>query len=65
VLNLLAFFIHQVLELCDTHYQGCRGCHSSRQECWNNLRVAIRLMFFEDFEHLLRAVLHPPEICSP
>jgi hypothetical protein len=65
VLNLLAFFIHQVLERCDAHYQRCRGSFSSRQEYWNNLRAAIRLMFFEDFEHLLRVVADPPDIRAP
>jgi hypothetical protein len=65
VLNVLAFSIHQILELCDAHYQCCRGCFSSRQEYWNNLRVAIRMMFFDDFEHLLRVVADPPEIRAP
>jgi hypothetical protein len=37
VLNLLAFFIHQILELCDKGYQYCRSKFSSRKEYWNNL----------------------------
>ena len=61
MLNLLAFFIHQILELCDPHYQHCRGCFSLRHEYWNNLRVAIRFMFFDDFKHLVRVVGHLPE----
>jgi hypothetical protein len=31
-LNLLAFLIHQILELCDLNYQYCRSRFSSRQE---------------------------------
>jgi hypothetical protein len=65
LLNLLAFFIHQILELCDKGYQYCRSKFSSRKEYWNNLRGAIRLMLFRDFDHLLRNVADPPEIRAP
>jgi hypothetical protein len=65
VLNLLAFFIHQILELCDAGYQHCRSRFSSRKEYWNNLRAAIKLMLFHDFEHLLRYVADPHEIWAP
>jgi hypothetical protein len=65
VLNLLAFLIHQILELCDNGYQYCRSKFSSRKEYWNNLRGAIRLMLFRDFEHLLRNMADPPEIRAP
>ncbi len=65
ILNLLAFFIHQILELCDRGYQHCRSKFSSRKEYWNNLRTGIRLMLFRDFEHLLRNVADPPEIRAP
>jgi hypothetical protein len=65
VLNLLAFYIHQVLELCDKGYQYCRSKFSSRKEYWNNLRAAIRIMLFRDFDHLLRNVADPPEIRAP
>jgi hypothetical protein len=65
LLNLLAFFIHQILELCDNGYQYCRSKFSSRQEYWNNLRSVIRIMLFRDFEHLLRNLADPPEIRAP
>lgn len=65
VLNLLAFFIHQILELCDRGYQYCRSKFSSRKEFWNNLRAAIKLMLFHNFEHLLRYVADPHEIWAP
>jgi hypothetical protein len=65
VLNLLAFYIHQILELCDRGYQYCRSKFSSRKEYWNNLRAAIRIMLFRDFDHLLRNVADPPEIRAP
>jgi hypothetical protein len=65
VLNVLAFYIHQVLELCDLGYQYCRSKFSSRKEFWNNLRAGIRIMLFRDFEHLLRNIADPPEIRAP
>ena len=65
ILNLLAFYIHQILELCDRGYRYCRSKFSSRKEYWNNLRAGIRFMLFRDFEHLLRNVADPPEIRAP
>jgi len=65
VLNLLGFYIHQILELCDKGYQYCRSKFSSRKEYWNNLRAAIRIMLFRDFDHLLHNVADPPEIRAP
>jgi hypothetical protein len=65
VLNVLAFYIHQILELCDSAYQYCRSKFSSRKEYWNNLRIVIRIMLFRDFEHLLRNLADPPEIRAP
>lgn len=65
MLNLLAFFIHQILELCDHGYQYCRSKFSSKKEYWNNLRSVIRIMLFRNFEHLLRNLADPPEIRAP
>jgi len=65
VLNMLAFYIHQILELCDLGYQYCRSKFSSRKEFWNNLRIVIKIMLFRDFEHLLGNVADPPEIRAP
>jgi hypothetical protein len=65
ILNVLAFYIHQILELCDLGYQYCRSKFSSRKEFWNSLRSVIKIMLFRDFEHLLRNVADPPEIRAP
>jgi hypothetical protein len=65
VLNVLAFFIHQILELCDKGYQHCRSKFSSRKEYWNILRGVIKIMLFRNFEHLIRNVADPPEIMAP
>jgi len=65
VLNLLAFFIHQILELCDHHYQRCRSKFSARKEFWNQLKYTIRILLFRDFYHLLYYIYHPPQIRAP
>src|SRR3989337_2756593 len=53
LLNLLAFFMHQIIELTDRLYQRCRKAFSSKEELWNNLRSIIRALIFPDWETLL------------
>ena len=65
VLNLLAFFVHQILELCDQSYQSCRAKFSAREEFWNQLKYTIRILLFRDFYHLLYYIYHPPQIRAP
>lgn len=60
LLNLLAFFMHQILELTDILYQKCRAKFSSRIEYWNQLRCTIRIILFDSWEDLLRIVISPP-----
>jgi len=54
---LLAFFVHQILELSDPLYQKCRGKFSSRIEYWNQLRCTIRIHIFASYEHLLEFII--------
>jgi hypothetical protein len=65
VLNLLAFFIHQILDLCDLSYQRCRSKFSSRNEFWNQLRCTFRIIIFRDYHHLLDYVFSPPMVRAP
>lgn len=65
VLNLLAFFVHQILDLCDPSYQRCRTKFSSRREFWGQLRYTIRLILFRDFRHMLDYLFMPPLIPAP
>ena len=65
VLNLLAFYIHQILELCDLAYQRCRGKFSSRKEFWNQLRCTFRIILFRDYYQLLDYIFDPPTIRAP
>jgi len=65
VLNLLAFFVHQILELCDPSYQRCRTKFSSRKEYWNQLRCTFRIILFRNFYHLLDYIFNPPMVRAP
>ena len=60
VLNLLAFFVHQILELTDRLYQSCRGGFSARREFWNAIRASFRLLLFDSWEQVLTRMNSPP-----
>lgn len=64
LLNLIAFFMHQIAELTDLHYKTCRKCFSSKQDFWNQLRYTIRILVFDDWEHLLFTIIDSPEYTS-
>lgn len=61
LLNLLAFFFHQIFELTDPLYQDCRAKFSSRKEYWNQLRCTFRILIFKCWERLLAYLLNPPQ----
>lgn len=65
LLNLLAFFIHQIFELTDLHYQKCRAKFSARKEFWNQLRCTFRILLFKTWEQLLAFIICPPEARPP
>lgn len=62
LLTMLAFFFHQIFELTDHLYQACRKGFGSKRHLWECLRQAIRLIFFQTWEQLLRYCLDPPEV---
>jgi hypothetical protein len=62
ILNLLAFFIHQILELTDELYQACRIKNGSKKNLWEGLRHFIRLVLFETWESLMKFSLNPPQL---
>jgi len=55
--NLLAFFIHQILELTDGLYQRCRKRYGSKKYLWETLRSFFGFFIFESWEHLLKVAL--------
>ncbi len=61
LLNLLAFFVHQIFELTDRLYQQCRAKLGSRRNLWDCLRNVIRVLIFPDWETLLQRILRPSE----
>jgi hypothetical protein len=58
---LIAFFMHQILELSDPLFRQCRAKFSARKEYWNQLRCTIRILVFSNWEHLLKFIISPPE----
>ncbi len=65
LLNLLAFYVHQILELTDLLYQKCRKGFSAREEFWNQLRYTFRIMVFDSWERMLEVIIGPPEYMPP
>jgi hypothetical protein len=51
--NLLAFFIHQILELTDGLFQRCRKLYATKKHIWETLRVLFGFFVFESWEKLL------------
>lgn len=65
LLNLIAFTLHQILQLTDSLYQKCRAKSGARIEFWNLLRYAIRLILFNNWDHLLSFILDSPQLQAP
>ncbi len=59
LLTLLAFTFHQILELTDRLFQGCRSKCGSKRCLWEKLRVAIEYFVFESWEILLELIYQP------
>lgn len=65
LLILLAFFMHQILEMNDDLYAKARAKFSARKECWNALRTLIQFMVFDSWQALMVFVLSPPRHPRP
>lgn len=61
LLNLIAFFMHQIAEMTDLYYQKCRKTFSSKKEFWNQLRCSLRILVFSNWESLLTFITDPPD----
>lgn len=60
MLNLLAFFFHQISELTDELYQQARARFSARREYWNAIRNSFRLFLFKTWDEVLERITSPP-----
>lgn len=65
ILNLLAYFVHQILELTDLQYQQCRATFRSRMEFWNQIRCTLRIIIFESWQETLSYIFDPPRARAP
>lgn len=65
LLNLVAFFTHQILELSDLLYQKCRSKFSARKEYRNQLRCTFRILLFNSWEQMLWFIINPPHAQPP
>jgi hypothetical protein len=60
LLNLLAFFFHQIFELVDGLYQQARAGFSARREYWNAIRNSFRMFLFKNWDEVLQRITSPP-----
>ena len=60
LLNLLAYFVHQIQELVDELYQKARAGFSARIEFWNVIRASFRIMLFNSWDQALTRITGPP-----
>jgi hypothetical protein len=60
LLNVLAFFFHQIFELLDELYQQARARFSARREYWNAIRNSFRLFLFKSWDEVLQRINSPP-----
>lgn len=59
LLNLLAFFMHQIFELTDSTYQALRQKFGSKRNLWDHLRTSLNIVLFPDWETFFRRLLTP------
>lgn len=65
VLNMLAFFMHQIFELVDELYRQARAGFSARREYWNAVRAIFRLFIFASWDQVLQRMNSPPQPIFP
>ena len=65
IINLLAFFMHEIFQLTDPLYQRCRVKIGPRKEYWNQLRCTFRILLFQSWVQMLTFLLDPPPVELP
>jgi hypothetical protein len=56
---LLAFFMHQILELTDAAFRACRQKFGSKKQLWDTIRTAINLFIFPEWYWMMDFILNP------
>ena len=59
IINLIAFYIHQIFRICDKIYVNVRKKFTSYLECWNRIRSYFNGFIFKDWYLLLDLILLP------
>jgi hypothetical protein len=59
ILNLLAFFMHQMFELTYAVYQELRVKFGSKRNLWDHLRACLYIIVFPDIDSYFEWLLHP------
>ena len=58
LLNMIAFFLHQIFELTDRTYQWLRKNLGSKKNLWDHMRILCYSIVFADWEDLLLRIVH-------
>lgn len=61
LLNLLAFYFHQIFELTSPEYKQARSRFSSKMEYWNCIRSMFTLFLISSWDDLLLRINSPPK----
>ncbi len=56
ILNMLAFFMHQIFELTDNLYRWLRKRLGSKKNLWDHFRVTCHMLVYPSWESLLRSI---------
>jgi hypothetical protein len=59
LLNLLAFFMHQIFELTYLPYQQLRKKFGSKRNLWDHLRACLYILIFPDIDAYFERMLDP------
>jgi len=65
LLNLLAFLLHTVLDLCDAVYHRLRDALRVRKTFFNDLKALTRYMLFESWDQMLNFMFVQLELDRP
>ena len=53
ILIMLAFYMHQILEMSDPLFQRCRKACVTHKNLWEDLTGLFKMMLFQSWEHML------------
>ncbi len=57
--TILAFYLHQILSLCDKLYQAVRESYVTLKSTWMHIQSAFSWFVYDSWEAMLRHILNP------